>query len=255
MEFLHFEKEYSVHVYETGPDSRLSLYSFFDYLQDIASDHAITLGFGRDDLMRQNHIWVLSRIYAEISEWPSWGDKLKVKTWPRGTDKLFALRDFNVSFTDGRPLALATSSWLIIDQTTRRIKRPDHNLAWDNAYKPVEQALPRNAEKLEPAAADAGEMSELKVRVSDLDMNLHTNNARYLRWIADSYSLEFILNHNPVSAEINYLAESHYNEDIIVLGSCDNENTGIYNHSIVRQSDNTELCRIRIVWKDNHRES
>ena len=66
MEFLKFEKEYTVHVYETGPDGKLNLYSLFDYLQDIASDHAVKLGFGRDDLMKQNHFWVLSRIYAEI---------------------------------------------------------------------------------------------------------------------------------------------------------------------------------------------
>ena len=49
-----FEKEYRVHVYETGPDGKLNLYSFFDYLQDIASDHAVRLGYGRDDLMKSN---------------------------------------------------------------------------------------------------------------------------------------------------------------------------------------------------------
>ena len=95
MEFLSLEKEYNVHVYEMGPDGKLSLYSFFDYLEDIASDHAVSLGYGRDDLMKQNHIWVLSRIYAEIQEWPAWRDKLTVRTWPRGTDRLFALRDFD----------------------------------------------------------------------------------------------------------------------------------------------------------------
>lgn len=49
MEKPKLEKEYQVHVYETGPDGRLNLYSLFDYFQDIASDHAVQLGFGRDD--------------------------------------------------------------------------------------------------------------------------------------------------------------------------------------------------------------
>ena len=61
MELLQFEKEYRIHVYETGPDGKLNLYSLFNYMQDIASDHAIKLGFGRDDLMRDNRFWVLSR--------------------------------------------------------------------------------------------------------------------------------------------------------------------------------------------------
>jgi hypothetical protein len=43
MDLLQFEKEYRVHVYETGPDGKLNLYSLFNYMQDIASDHAVNL--------------------------------------------------------------------------------------------------------------------------------------------------------------------------------------------------------------------
>jgi hypothetical protein len=66
MDRLTFDKNYNVHVYETGPDGRLNLLSLFNYFQDIASDHAELLGFGRDDLMKDNRFWVLSRMYAEI---------------------------------------------------------------------------------------------------------------------------------------------------------------------------------------------
>jgi hypothetical protein len=51
MELLQFEKEYKIHVYDTGPDGKLSLVTLFNYMQDIASEHAIKLNFGRDDLM------------------------------------------------------------------------------------------------------------------------------------------------------------------------------------------------------------
>ena len=71
MDSLQFEKDYRIHVYETGPDGKLNLYSLFNYLQDIASDHAIKLGFGRNDLMKDNRFWVLSRVYAVINTWPS----------------------------------------------------------------------------------------------------------------------------------------------------------------------------------------
>ena len=56
MELLQFEKEYRIHVYEIGPDGKLNLFSLFNYLQDIASEHAVKLGFGRDDLMREKPI-------------------------------------------------------------------------------------------------------------------------------------------------------------------------------------------------------
>src|SRR4030042_4531994 len=101
---LQFEKEYRVHVYETDPDERVNLFSLFDYMKDIAAEHAIKLGFGRDDLLKRNHFWVLSRMYAEISNWPFRGETIIVKTWPSGTENVFALRFFEIRFADGREI-------------------------------------------------------------------------------------------------------------------------------------------------------
>jgi medium-chain acyl-[acyl-carrier-protein] hydrolase len=252
MELLKYEKNYMVHVYETGPDSRLNLYSLFDYLQDIASDHAVRLGYGRDDLLKENNFWVLSRIYAEISLWPVWSESLIIKTWPRGTERLFALRDYEVRYSDGRNIARATSSWLIVDRNTRRIKRPDNTLSMYNSDLPRETALSRNAMKLEPLASENQSNTLLKVRISDLDLNLHTNNTRYLKWVIDSYDLDFMINNVPLSAEINYLSESHYNDNISIMVSDDKETGSVFDHSIMRTSDNTELCRVRIRWAKNH---
>ena len=254
MELLKYEKDYAVHVYETGPDGKLALYSLFDYFQDIASDHAVKLGYGRDDLLRQNNFWVLSRIYVEISDWPQWGNNIIIRTWPRGTDKIFALRDYEVRYSDGRIIAAATSSWVIVDRNTKRVQRPDNTLSKYNSGLPPEKALPRNAMKLEPDASHGQNKAIFNVRVSDLDVNLHTNNVRYLKWIIDSYDLDFVLNNVPISAEINYLAESHHNENISVMVSEDRDLTNYYIHSIIRISDNTELCRVKIGWKNNNNE-
>jgi acyl-ACP thioesterase len=252
MELLLYEKEYFVHVYETGPGGKLNLYALFDFLQDSASDHAVKLGYGRDDLLRKNNFWVLSRIYAEIFRWPGWNERLIIKTWPRGTDKLFALRDFEVRSADGQQIAAATSSWLIIDRTSKRIQRPDNTLSRFNDELPGDRALSRNAMRLEAVSSVETVKSKFTVRISDLDINLHTNNARYLKWTMDTYPLDFILNNFPISAEINYLAESHFNEEIAVYTSQDKLSGDVFDHSIKRENDDTELCRVKILWKGDH---
>ena len=249
MELLQFEKGYRVHVYETGPDGKLNLYSLFNYMQDIASDHAVKLGFGRDDLMRDNRFWVLSRMYAVITEWPLWEDSIIVKTWPNGTDKLFALRNYEVNYPDGRHIASATSSWLILDRTTKRVQRPDSILTQYNPNLHAENSPIRYASKLEPVAEDGRISPGFRIKVSDLDVNLHANNVRYLKWVSDSYDLDFVMKNVPQSAEINYLAESLYDEEVMIRASVDKENGNFYNHSIFRINDNKELCRIRIEWK------
>jgi medium-chain acyl-[acyl-carrier-protein] hydrolase len=252
MELLQFEKEYRIHVYETGPDGKLNLYSLFNYMQDIASDHAIKLGFGRDDLMRDNRFWVLSRIYAVIEKWPLLEDTIILKTWPNGTDKLFALRNYEVKYPDGRHIASGTSSWLILDRTTKKVQRPDSILSQYNPNLHTENSSLRYASKIEPSVN--GIISPFfRIKVSDLDVNLHTNNVMYLKWASDSYDLDFIMNNDPQSAEINYLAESRFDEEIMIKTSVENENGSLINHSIFRTSDNKELCRIRIEWKKNNK--
>ena len=47
-----------------------------------------------------------------------------------------------------------------------------------------------------------------KVKYSDLDINMHVNNARYLNWITDSYPMEFLRRNYPVEIEVNYLSET-----------------------------------------------
>src|ERR1035437_5356661 len=253
MDILQFEKEYRVHVYETGPDGKLNLYSLFNYMQDIASDHAIKLGFGRDDLMRDNRFWVLSRIYAEINKWPLWEDSIILKTWPNGTDKLFALRNYEVRYSDGRHIASGSSSWLILNHTTKKVQRPDSILSQYNPNLHTENSPIRYATKID-AAAENGRLTPLfRIKVSDLDVNLHTNNVRYLKWVSDSYDLDFVMNNNPQSAEINYLAESRFDEEIMIRTSVENENGTFHNHSIFRINDNKELCRIRIEWKKGNK--
>ena len=248
------EKEYMVHVYETGPDGKASLWSMFNFMQDIASEHAIQLGFGRDDLMKRNQFWVLSRMYAEIYEIPVWFDKVIVRTWPSGTDRMFAMRNYEIIFPDGRKSASGSSSWLIIDRTTKKIQRPDGLLTrYNDEYRSVKPPV-RSAVKLKGASETGYESVDLKVKISDIDVNLHTNNANYIRWITDSYNLNFILSHSPLSAEINYLAESMHDEEIIIKTSREETGSNAFNHSVFRISDGRELCRIRLEWSEKNEE-
>lgn len=245
-----YEKSYKIPVYDIGFNGQLNPFSLFNYLQDIASEHAVTLRFGKDDLMKANRFWVLSRITVQIISWPGWEETILVKTWPRGTDKLFALRDFEVKYPDGRLVALSSSSWLVVDRTTRRVQRPDSLLTSFNSGFPVKSSLGRNSDKIEAISDYPSCSAPFRVKISDLDINLHVNNVMYFKWITDSYDLDFRSGHYPSLVEVNYLAESRINDEIIIKTAVYKNNDKVYNHSVVRSVDNTELCRVRINWND-----
>jgi acyl-ACP thioesterase len=161
------------------------------------------------------------------------------------------LRSYEVRFPDGGFIASATSSWLILDRETKKIQRPDSVLAKYNPNLHSGDSPVRHASKLDPVNEDNHISTGYRIKVSDLDINLHTNNVRYLKWIADTYDLDFILKNTPNSVEINYLAESIYDEEVILKKSIEEENGCFYNHSVLRTNDNKELCRIKIGWSEN----
>jgi len=249
MALLQLQKDYLIHVYEMGPDGRVNLHSLFNFMQDIAADHADKLGYGRDDLMKSNHFWVLSRIFARFSEWPVWNESISVKTWPSGVDTIFAMRNYTLAFGDGRQIGSGSSSWLIIDRTTKKIQRPDEFLQNYSIDNQSIVSYIRNPVKLRPASENGKISPSFRVKVNDVDINLHTNNVNYLRWVTDTYDLSFVMNHQPCSAEINYLAEAIFDDEIVIRTSEEEGTNVFFNHSIIRTTDRKELCRIRIEWE------
>ncbi len=138
--------------------------------------------------------------------------------------------------------------------STKRIQRPDSILSHYNPDLHADRSPIRYATKIDPAEENGKISLPFRIKVSDLDINLHTNNVRYLKWVSDNYNLDFIMNNKPQSAEINYLAESRFDEEIIIKTSYEEKHDSVYNHSIYRTTDNKELCRIRIEWKkDNNK--
>ncbi len=245
-----YTKKYRIHVYETGPDSKATISALFNYMQDIASDHAEILGFGREDLLKNKQFWVLSRIYAEINNLPEWKDEVIITTWPSGLNKIFLTRNFCIERPDGSMIASASSSWLVIDSESRRLLRSDRiinfeKLAFQETTSPV-----RLADKLEWDPRDCESKTRFFIRLSDLDMNLHTNNVNYLKWINDTYDLEFVGKMRPKSVEINYLAESMFGDEIEIRNGKDNGNALL--HSVFKTDGNKEICRARIEWTNDN---
>ncbi|MCL2127226.1 MAG: thioesterase [Treponema sp.] len=182
----------------------MTLNSVFDFFQEAAISHAENLGVGPGELAHENMGWILSRMSVEIDRRPGYGENVIVRTWPRGTEKLFALRDFDIGDAAGNTVIRARSCWLIIDMRKRRPLRP----------RTVTDRMPLN-EGLDalPYAAGLEERPGLKKKAerpalySDLDNNGHVNNVSYVRWIEDALDPAFPEQARQIRLDINYLNE------------------------------------------------
>jgi acyl-ACP thioesterase len=284
---IELERKFRIHTYEADTSGRMSPPALFNYLQDIAAAHAEALSWGKEELMKKNQFWVLSRMVAEMKSIPAGGSSIVIKTWPRGVEGIFALRDFDIRDSSGELIGGASSAWLVLDAETRRPVRPDSLLGETGDIFTQRQSLSRNPAKLPAPGVSRYNSLPFPVKYSDLDVNLHVNNVKYLQWALDAYPLDFRMSHEIRGIEANYVAESLPGDEVIIgiseeddsgadssakenfregrsaagssatdssatdssaAGSSDETESRSFLHSVKRSGDNRELCRIRVRW-------
>ncbi|WP_304225265.1 acyl-[acyl-carrier-protein] thioesterase [Gracilinema caldarium] len=213
-------EQFIVRSWDVDRNNRLSPASLFNFFQEVAGNHATELGVGKDALLRGNQAWVLSRMTALMYRRPGWQEMITVRTWPRGTEKLFAIRDYDIIDGFGATIAQGRSAWLLVDLEKLRPLRPQV----------LTEKLPTNTDM--PAISDgAGALSartklepagSRRAAYSDIDYNGHVNNARYIQWIQDMLDERVLEESNHFRLDINYLAEIRPQETISLwLGSAD----------------------------------
>ena len=186
-----FRQDLCIPCYQTNQDALLRPAAFMDVAQEIAYWAAMDLGFGYDTLHVHHTAWVLSRMHLHFEKPLHWRDQASLYTWHKGGNGLFYLRDFELMGPDGTLAASGTSSWVVIDERTRRFVRPEDlpdTMALD--YE-VDHAIAEPAPKVVlPKEAAVEPAGEHRVSYSDIDIIGHTNNARYVVWAMDCLPLE-----------------------------------------------------------------
>jgi acyl-ACP thioesterase len=184
---------------------RLTLSSIFQYFQEAAICHAENLGVGREDMARTGQVWILSRMSVQVDRRPRFCETVTVRSWPRGGEKLFALRDYDIRDSADIPVVKARSGWIIIDMEKRRPLRPQSIMdtlplnAGVDALKTSPVGLEERANLLQAAIRGAF--------YTDIDYNGHVNNVRYIQWIEDALKPELLEKADTMRFDINYLTE------------------------------------------------
>lgn len=204
-----FEELRKVRGSDVDFKNRLKLNALFNYMSDAAWVHAEKLYLGYSDLLNAGYFWVLSWARVEIDRYPKFGNIIKIQTWPQMLHKRFVIRDF--LFSDaitGKTLGRGRTAWLLVDQKNKRSVDPNQTgLAFQFCERqPVMTNLPERI----PVNDFAVSVCSKKVAYSDLDVNRHVNNARYVEFLMDAYPSADFEARQISSFTISYLAESRY---------------------------------------------
>lgn len=194
--------------YECGADLLLKPECFLLFCQEMAECHASINGFGYDQALAHNMIWVEVQGDFEFLRRPRWKEVVTLRTNTGKASALQARRFVEMSDAEGQVIARADLMWVLIDINSRRpmpLKRAEVNTMTD--------CPPTIAEPLPAFPHEQAELKGTSYLVTsrrDIDFNGHINNSAYLTWALDS--LPEAPGSSPRRIRVRYKRESHAGE-------------------------------------------
>lgn len=247
-----WKEDYFIAHFFVGPDGLSTVHGLSYFLIEAAANHAIKGKLGYNDLAKNDKAWVMNRQKIRIFRQPEYTETIRIETWIHETTQVYSIRDFHVYDEKGSLIALARTSWMLMDLQTRRpVAIPDQYLSH----------IPRIPDRLnEDITLDKIPMITEKnvnetaytVVYSDLDMNHHVNNVSYLRWVLDDFSFDFRMKNLVSSVEINYRQEALFGEKLKRITIPDPISDHAYITNIISEKNKHVILAARSNWLEKN---
>ncbi|PNX94827.1 putative palmitoyl-acyl carrier protein thioesterase chloroplastic-like, partial [Trifolium pratense] len=218
-------------------------------------------GFGSTpEMCKKNLIWVVTRMQVVVDRYPTWGDVVQVDTWVSATGKNGMRRDWLLRDSKtGEILTRASSVWVMMNKLTRKLSKiPEEVRGEIEPYfvnsDPVVDEDNRKLTKLDDTAEYI--RTGLTPRWSDLDVNQHVNNVKYIGWILESAPQPILESHELHSMTLEYRRECGRNSVLESLTDVSGADIGNLADSgfveckhLLRLNDGAEIVRGRTEWR------
>lgn len=264
---LVFRQNFSIRSYEIGADRTASIETLMNHLQETALNHVKTAGLLGDgfgstpEMCKKNLIWVVAKMQVVVDRYPTWGDVVQVDTWVNPSGKNGMRRDWLLrDLRSGETLTRASSVWVMMNKQTRRLSKiPEEVRGEIEPYfmgsAPVVEEDSRKLQKLDDNTADYVR-SGLTPRWSDLDVNQHVNNVKYIGWVLESAPLPILESHELSSMTLEYRKECGRDSVLQSLTAVSDNGVGNLVNSadiecqhLLRLEDGAEIVRGRTSWR------
>ncbi len=245
-----FKKRYHLEFDDVDFMKKLKLSTLFLFFQETANLHSEELGVGLDTLDKEYNVaWVLIRLRADIIRYPQWNDEIIMETWHQEPKKYEFERDFIVRDIHGNIIIRSISTWVIIDKTTRELKKSSLI-----PYKPS-SIIERRAIECKLGRLKAVKEREVIykriVGYSDIDVNGHLNNSKYIDFIMDCFSFEDHKRYRVKSIQINYMNEALPDDAILICKDVSKFDENIMYMEGIREKNNDIVFRADIEIEKN----
>ena len=158
--------------------------AILEAMQETAGTHSALLGLDRSTMNSMGLAWVLSRVKVEFERVPKMGETVLIETYPTQNRHMFFPRSHIFKDAQGNTIGCANSLWVLLDIESRRITNSAEvqGKMPDNRDLTMAAGMPATVRTVEGEAQKA----HMLPRFTDLDVNGHVNNTKYLEWCCNA---------------------------------------------------------------------
>lgn len=178
---MKFENRYRIGAREIDKANKITNYGILAFLEDIASLHSDSLGYGVKDIDVKKRAWLLMDWNLNVKHRPGFGEEVKVITWAVSLEKstFYTYRAFEVYDINDELIAKAITKWVFFDLEKKKITKIENEVI--SLYNPeaVSQEEIDKIDKLKEQE-NISSVYLYQTKRSDIDMNNHMHNLNYL---------------------------------------------------------------------------
>ncbi len=244
-----WETTTKVRAFDVDANDRLKVNTILDYFQDAASNDAERLNFGYSNFVPKGLTWVLSWAKFEFINYPKFMDEIKIQTWGKKQYKLYSIRDYLMFDSRDEIICRGTSAWLLLDSKSLRPKILPQ-LFPEIKMLDSKDALPELPEKIIPKTQTEIVYST-QIRYSDIDLNQHENNAKYIELMLDCFDYEFHKKHTMKLLTVSFNAQSRYGDEIQLFKGKEKDNPLTHYVEAKNLNSNKSVFQGLVAWKSD----
>ena len=216
---MFIDRDFYIGFRDMDFNNNIKIKSMLSFLEDMGGIHSNMAGLGVYDIPTKRKSWMLINWRLEFVKKPRYADTIKVKTWSRGMDKIFAYRDFYVYNQQEEIIAKASSKWILVNIDDLSICKLDDEIKGEYELEDV-HVFEDDFSKLKDIGNYLNE-KDILITKDMIDVNGHVHNLSYIDFASQVVPLEAM--QNAMKVEVLYKKEIRESDKVKCFYACEND--------------------------------
>lgn len=241
-----YDKNYEIHFYEVDNKLQCTIESLLKFIEDIGTEQSEKLGCGMKYLIERNMAWVFYQYEIVVHRYPKYAENIKISTEPYDINKFYAFRKYDMYDENGVKIVEAKATFLLIDITKRRLTRvpeEQYRIYGVDSQRKTQATIDKIKELKE-----SNHIEEINIKYSDIDINNHVNNIRYVQWAIDYLPIEFLTKHRLRNLKVSFEKESKYGEKLFVSGNIEEAEELVSTNNVIKNNEGIIKAKLIGIW-------